>query len=364
MTIRKPGVSMLLVGVTFAAFAHAQQFGVYLSSSFDQPSGSAYAYAQTAADYSTGYYYTVCTAIIALGQRDGYTVDQWDEYENSNSLTCDATNAEVSWSFTVPTSTIYIEFFGQHYEDVDYYVYQFDPYCGYDCYYYWDAYEFSILGIPNGTNEGGGSAIYLPGPPAVSTAEQQFFQQTQAEQGQYCFYPSSETSAYEGKDAAHGANVALFSGHLYNPGGFADYTGRMVGEAVYVTSNTCWFSGSPYDAPTTGNFGDAGQWVVSASGAYATGPVYDGIGGGTAMVNYYQARGACNLFTTTQIMSISSCHSSIPTYVYDPGHTMKFDIGTSTMTGTRAGAFVTCPPVPSNIVTEFKLDSICRFAFI
>jgi hypothetical protein len=25
---------------------------------------------------------------------------------------------------------------------------------------------------------------------------------------------------------------------------------------------------------------------------------------------------------------------------------------------------VTCPPVPSNIVTEFKLDSICRFAFI
>jgi hypothetical protein len=25
---------------------------------------------------------------------------------------------------------------------------------------------------------------------------------------------------------------------------------------------------------------------------------------------------------------------------------------------------VTCPPVPSNIVTEYKLDSICRFAFI
>jgi hypothetical protein len=23
-----------------------------------------------------------------------------------------------------------------------------------------------------------------------------------------------------------------------------------------------------------------------------------------------------------------------------------------------------CPPDPSNIVTEFKLDSICRFAFI
>jgi hypothetical protein len=27
-------------------------------------------------------------------------------------------------------------------------------------------------------------------------------------------------------------------------------------------------------------------------------------------------------------------------------------------------AAVICPPDPSNIVTEFKLDSICRFAFI
>jgi hypothetical protein len=25
---------------------------------------------------------------------------------------------------------------------------------------------------------------------------------------------------------------------------------------------------------------------------------------------------------------------------------------------------LTCPPDPSNMVTEFKLDSICRFAFI
>jgi len=30
----------------------------------------------------------------------------------------------------------------------------------------------------------------------------------------------------------------------------------------------------------------------------------------------------------------------------------------------KAPELVTCPPVPSNIVTEFKLDSICRFAFI
>jgi hypothetical protein len=338
MRICKTVVLMWLAGVAIAASAYAQQFSAYLSSSFDQPSGSAYAYAQTTADYSTGYYYTVCTGIIAQGERDGYTSDQWDEYENSNSLTCDATDAEVSWSFSVPTSTIYIEFFGQHYEDVDYYVYQFDPSCGYDCYYYWDAYEFSVLGIPNGSNEGGGATIYLPGPPAVSTAEYQFFQQTQAEQGQYCFYPSSETSTYEGKDTSQGAYVGLFSGHLYNPGGFADYTGRTVGEAVYVTSDTCWFSGSPFDRPTTGNFNDAGQWTVSGS-AYATGPVYDGVSAATAVGNYYQARGPCNAFTATQIMSISSCRSSIPTYVYDPGHTLKFDIGTSTMTATRAGAF-------------------------
>ena len=31
---------------------------------------------------------------------------------------------------------------------------------------------------------------------------------------------------------------------------------------------------------------------------------------------------------------------------------------------TNYAVAVICPPDPSNIVTEFKLDSICRFAFI
>ena len=41
-----------------------------------------------------------------------------------------------------------------------------------------------------------------------------------------------------------------------------------------------------------------------------------------------------------------------------------FGVYLRTLNGASHGVGVTCPPDPSNIVTEFKLDSVCRFAVI
>lgn len=106
------GILTLIV----ASPASAQQFTVYLSTSFDQPTGSAYAFAETTADYSTGYYYDVCVGAAASGYREGYTVGQYDDYLYSHDLTCDATDAYVNWWFSVPTDTESILFYGIHYE--------------------------------------------------------------------------------------------------------------------------------------------------------------------------------------------------------------------------------------------------------
>lgn len=332
-------LSLAGLSVAFALCANAQEFGLYLSSSFNQSTGDAYAFAETTADYSTGYYYTVCTAIIATGQRDGYNPNQWDSYISSSTLTCDYTDAEVSWPFSVPTDTIYIGFYGQHYEYVDYYVYQFDPYCWLDCDLSWDAYGFSLLGVGDGTLHGYGTYFYLPGPPEARIITAIFFQQTFREEGVFCLYPWLEFSTYEDKsDPQTGLYIALFKGHLANPFGNLDYSGRTVEEGLDITSETCdaLFPGGPNGPVTTGSFALDSSWSVSSIGVYGDGdPEYDGLGGSVYDLSFYQARGVCNRWTGTQSMSISSCQSPATMHLYDPGHIFKFDIGTSSMTATR-----------------------------
>ena len=329
-------VSTCFIGAVLGLCARGQQLGIYLSTSFDPSSGSAYAYAQTTTDYATGYYYYVCTQVSATGEEDN-----GNENGYFSSTVCDATDAQVSWSFAIPTDTDDISFTGQHSEWFDYQTYQFDPNCGYDgysCYSYWDAFEMSYLGI-GGEGYSTDMLWYLPGPPAVGYGQSEITEYTNAQQGTFCWYPRSEVSAYNWIGNEPTYYTGVFYAQLDNFSGLANYTGRNVGEGVYITSSTCWFVGSPFDEPTTATLNDSGIWPIFSGNSYGA----DYIGVSKAEADYYQGLlgggQSCYDFTATQIMSISSCQGGgIPTQVYDPGHTISFDILSNAMIATRASA--------------------------
>jgi hypothetical protein len=68
--------------------AQGQQAGIYLSYSWDQPSGDFYGYAEATGDYASDYYYGYC-AEIGLWQTPG-------SFSNS-SENCSNTDAVVNW---------------------------------------------------------------------------------------------------------------------------------------------------------------------------------------------------------------------------------------------------------------------------
>jgi hypothetical protein len=315
---------------------HAQQVGIYLSATFDSPSGSAYAYATTTLDYSASYYYSVCTSIGAIAEEDSGAEQGYESNQ-----TCDATNAAVSWSFGIPTDTDYMNFNGTHQEFVDYNAYQFDSNYGsdgYDCYGYWDADEMSFMGI-NGQTYGSSIYWYLPGPPPASIAQNSLSELTHQELGSgFCYFPRWETSTYTDMEVASqtGYYGGIFSMQLDNFNGFANFSGRRVSESFGPVSSTCWFPLSPFAQLSVGSF-NASTWPV-AGNTYSP----DYIGWNVPEGNYYQNQlngsGSCTMFSDSQIMSISQCQNGNLFRIYDYGHTNSFNIYPSTMFASRAAA--------------------------
>lgn len=144
-----------LAGI-FSTLALGQQIGFYQSYSWDQPSGNFYGYSQATADYSTGYYYSVCTEMILWQTPGSYSISD---------QSCDATDAEVNWYTTVSTSPVSVELESANLVEMDYYDSQFEDPCGDYCSYYWDAYEANF--IDGGQYGEPGQYWYLPGPPGV-----------------------------------------------------------------------------------------------------------------------------------------------------------------------------------------------------
>jgi hypothetical protein len=330
---------------------NAQQLGVYLSASFDSPNGNAYAYAPTTLDYSASYYYFVCTSINALAEEDN---GNQQGYESSE--ICDATDAQVSWSFSIPTDTDYMNFNGVHQEFIDYNTYQFDSNCGsdgYNCNDYWDYDEMSFLGI-DGQTYNGPTYWYLPGPPPASISQNQLSQLTHQELGSYCFYPRFETSIYNGVEpvAQTGFYGGMFTGQLDTFNGFASYAGRTVGESVNTTSvdatqGGCYFFQSIFIQPSNTTFLDSSKWGPLSGTTYN----FDDIGDRKDEADYYQGlvntppspqnplglKASCTLYTSSQVMSISSCRSSTPISAYNAGNpnTLIFIINPGSMTAFR-----------------------------
>ncbi len=130
-----------LFAALFAPPVSGQQLGIYLSASWDSSTGDTYAYAQTASDYATGYWYYLCVDLTAFGQEPG-ELSASDYYDGP--FGCDSTDAEVDWSFTTYATTNYLDVFSDHQEYIEYQTYQQDPYCGFDyldCYSYWDDFR-------------------------------------------------------------------------------------------------------------------------------------------------------------------------------------------------------------------------------
>lgn len=280
-------ISFFCAGALAGALAHAQYIGVYLSTSFDQASGSAYAYAETTGDYSLGYYHTVCASADAFVEDDSGA----ENHYSSPPSNCDASDAQMSWNFTVPLTTVDIEFTGDHTEEIDYPVYDYDENCGFDgfiCGDYWDAYGSSLLGVGGQTYDEPGSQWDMPGYP-VGYGEAVLYIYTYGERGTWCWYPDDESSSYIGPGGwTRGGQKtgARFSATLDNFGGIADYTGRTVGESLNdafpdYQSGGCWFPDSDY--PQVLGVNSASTWTVSGN-SYST----DFIGADSAVANYYQ----------------------------------------------------------------------------
>jgi hypothetical protein len=92
-------VEVLCGGVLVASTGFGQQVGIYLSMDWNQETGDVAATAQATADYSTAYYYNLCTSIFLV-----QTVDTGDQYYSYSTTACDSSDAEVDWNTTVTTS--------------------------------------------------------------------------------------------------------------------------------------------------------------------------------------------------------------------------------------------------------------------
>ncbi len=81
---------------------------------------------------------------------------------------------------------------------------------------------------------------------------------------------------------------------------------------------------------------------------------------GTGVYNYEVWRNGGFLTSTTGLTFSDTTVNPSTTYTY----TLKVNDFHGNSASTNFNVTMTCPPIPSNIVTEFKVDSIRRFAFI
>ncbi len=317
-----------------APTACGQELGVYLSATWNSSSGDTYAYAQTASDYATGYWYFLCTGLVAFGQEPDYGLDDWDDYEGPSG--CDSTDAEVDWSFTTDATTNYLQVFSDHYEYIEYQTYQQDPYCGFDdldCYSYWDDFELSLV-----ADDGEYSSPefwYLPGPPAITYGTETLMQELLLQFGTYCFYPTAETSIYHGIDETVFPDYysATYYATLY-PGAPADYSSRSIAESIDLTSEDCSDYGGGYEAITNENFSCC-EYDWTASGTEYAFDDWDYVDIKKDRADYYQTvleGSPCTAFYGSQSMKIASCaEPTVPFYIYDTGHPIWLEVSASSI---------------------------------
>ncbi len=248
----------------------------------------------------------------------------------------------MSWGFSVPTTTEFVQFEAENVEYIDYLVYQVDEYCGgdaYDCYDYWDAYEASIL---NGDGCGSGDSWDL-GPPAIGYFAAEIEQTTDVSVGDPCYYPASESSQYYEKDPDTSEYYESEYWAYLNTG---DFTGRYIVESVSGTYQDCTDLGGGITAITVENsdFNNGYDWIPDGD-EYGNGDwdyVGVSVGYAEAVQGILESDWSCSAFSFSQAMVISSCSApTIPSYTYDAGHTLAiqmFETSIMSYRGSASGA--------------------------
>ncbi|HEX5431325.1 MAG TPA: hypothetical protein VFW83_05130 [Bryobacteraceae bacterium] len=140
--------------------ARGQEASEYVSYSWDEPTGDVYVYSEASGDYSTSYYYSICTTNAVW----------WNGSSAYNNYpVCGITDVQQELYANVGDSG-WISPTGYFVMTMDYYASQFDPECGCDG-YYWDAYNAEFL---DGQTYDYAETWYLPGPPGTPLPEEQF----------------------------------------------------------------------------------------------------------------------------------------------------------------------------------------------
>lgn len=253
--------------------SYAQQLSAYSDWAYDQGSGEVYMVAETWADYSTAYYYdTLVIMSLAVTPRGGSTY-----YTCQRGATASDAAAHVDCTATVHGDAD-LQFVTQHEVTATYNVYQFEPFCTWDCYDWWDAFRVSLLGV-GGVYIPDSTSWFAPGPPAVSVPQTQTLQAFLSRQGStgVCPFPTGESSTF-----------FMWSDTYYHAAGFA---AALEGDSVYnnrwtyewltsVDADTCHqFHPNPQYPPFVAKGG--GMWQVGrlrGENALDLGPSHNGYG--------------------------------------------------------------------------------------
>ncbi len=266
----------------------------------------------------------------------------WDFYETSG--TCGSVDAEITWSFSVPADTDFIQFSPENIEYIDYYAYQVDGGCDFDgvaCDDYYDAFEMSLLGVDGGTySTGGGWTLY--GPRAVGYINAAVMETSIAYWGTLCQYPDSEYSVWEGISnvapiTGLPAVEAYFLAFFYPPPILGlGYAGRYTQEDITITGENCYTQfGGMYGPITSIANSTFGPIILSSYGPDYIGALKDS-------VDYYQSQmgpyDICSQFSGTQAMKMNHCEAPSVFSQYDPGHRFQFVITQTGATSYRGDA--------------------------
>lgn len=244
--------ALLLFAV--AGSAAGQSIGFYSDLQYNSGSGSASTFAQTWSDYSTQYYYDISVySQLNVSQNGGPFQITCQVYGYGYNQ-----NASASCNSNVGTGTVDLEILASHSVTATYYVYQFDSWCSWDCYYYWDAFRTSFMGA-GGVYQESNPSFYAPGPPAQRTQQQTTASAytSKRKSSRLCSFPTSESSWFTGNWGNAYPYAAGFNTDLFP---FSNWNGRYVGETlVQLQGDTCWYPGSPYSQMYIPG---GGGWIV------------------------------------------------------------------------------------------------------
>jgi len=247
---------LVVISLSWLGVANAQSIGFYSDLQFNTSSGDVSTYATTWSDYSTYYYYDV------------YVYSQLNVSQNGGpfQITCQTngygynSDAVATCNTNVGTGTVDLELISTHTVTATYYVYQFDYYCYYDCYYYWDAFSTSLMGAQGQIYYDTNAYYFAPGPPAERVPQQQTASGyiSRRKSNRLCAFPTGESSWAVGSWSSLYPYAAAFNADLF--AGLNNFNNRQIGEFnIELQGDTCWYPGSPYSPMFVSS---NGYWTV------------------------------------------------------------------------------------------------------